>query len=92
MTGPCLETMLEYTEIVLACVAVAAIAAIADLLGGRRGYGGALLVAATGGLCGWFLIVRVMDLTTMNGWVWIACVAIASTLSLSGYTLFRSKR
>lgn len=84
--------MLEYTEIALACLAVAAIAAIADLLGGQRGYGGALLVAATGGLCGWFLIVRVMDLTTMTGWVWIVCVAFASALSLGGYTLFRTKR
>jgi MFS family permease len=62
---------LQYADIVVAVLGVLAVAWIADLLSGKRGYFAALLVAGVGAVCGWFLPIRVFAFTTMDGWLWV---------------------
>lgn len=83
---------MEYADIAAAVVGTSIVAWIADLLTGRRGYFGAILVAGVGALCGWFLSIRVFALTTMDGWVWVAWSLAGAALSLVAFYLFRSKR
>jgi len=83
---------LEYADIVIAVLGVLAVAWIADQWTGRRGFGGALLVAAVGAACGWFLPIRVFAFTTMDEWIWVVWSVAGAALSLFAYYLFRSKR
>ena len=83
---------MEYADIAVAVVGTAIVAWIADLLTGRRGYFGAILVAGVGALCGWFLATRVFAIATLQDWVWVAWALAGSVLSLIGYFLFRNKR
>lgn len=83
---------MEYADIVIAVAGVLAIAWIADLLRGRRGFGGAVLVAGVGAVCGWFLQIRVLAMTTMDDWTWVVWALIGAALSLVAYYLFRNKR
>lgn len=83
---------MEYADIAVAVVGTAIVAWIADLLTGRRGYFGAILVAGVGALCGWFLPIRVFALTTMGGWTWVIWSLAGAALSLVAYYLFRNKR
>lgn len=83
---------MQYADIAIALLGVLAIAWIADQLAGRRGYGGAVLVAVVGAVCGWFLVVRVFALATMDDWIWVAWALAGAALCLLAYTLFRSKR
>ncbi|MGA0545677.1 transglycosylase [Brevundimonas sp. VNH65] len=84
--------MVQYADIAVAVAGALAIAWIADLLTGRRGYIATLLVSGTGAACGWFLATRVFAVATMDDWVWVAWAFAASVLSLIGYFLFRNKR
>ena len=84
--------MVQYADIAVAVAGALAIAWIADLLTGRRGYIATLLVSGTGAVCGWFLATRVFAVATMDDWVWVAWAFAASVLSLIGYFLFRNKR
>lgn len=83
---------MPYADIAIAALGVLLIAWIADQLTGRRGYGGAVLVAGVGAACGWFLVVRVFALATMDGWSWVAWSLAGAALGLLAYTLLRSKR
>ena len=83
---------MQYADIALAVLGVLAIAWVADQLSGRRGYGGALLVAAVGAACGWFLPIRVFAFTTMDEFIWVVWSLVGAALSLFAYYLFRSKR
>jgi uncharacterized membrane protein YeaQ/YmgE (transglycosylase-associated protein family) len=83
---------LQYADIVAAIVGVLIIAAIADQLGGKRGFGGALLVATVGAVCGWFLIIRVFATSTMDDWNWVLWAMSGAALSLLAYYLLRNKR
>ena len=65
---------------------------IADLLTGRRGLGGTALVSGVGLLCGWFLAVRVLAVSTMDSWTWIPWSLAGSVICLVAFFLFRSKR
>ncbi|CAN5317215.1 hypothetical protein BH09PSE1_BH09PSE1_01130 [soil metagenome] len=83
---------MQYADIVVAILGVLIIAAVADQLGGRRGFGGALLVASVGAACGWFLVIRVFATSTMDDWNWILWAMGGSALSLLAYYLLRNKR
>ena len=83
---------MQYADIAIAIVGVLIIAGIADQLGGRRGFGGALLVAAVGAACGWFLVIRVFATSTMDQWIWIIWALGGAAASLLGYYLLRNKR
>ena len=83
---------MQYADILIAVVGVLIVAGIADQLGGRRGFGGALLVASVGAACGWFLVIRVFALTTMDDWNWILWALGGAALSLLAYYLLRTKR
>ena len=83
---------LQYADIVIAAVGVLAVSWIADLLGGKRGFGSALLVGAVGAVCGWFLPIRVFAITTMDSWLWVAWALGGAALTLLAYYLFRNKR
>ncbi len=83
---------MQYADIVIAALGVVAVAWIADLLGGKRGLGGALLVGAVGAVCGWFLPIRVFAITTMDSWLWVAWALVGAALTLLAYYLFRNKR
>ena len=83
---------MQYADIALAVLGVLAIAWVADQLSGRRGYGGALLVAAVGAACGWFLPIRVFAFTTMDEIIWVVWSLVGAAASLLAYFLFRSKR
>ena len=83
---------MQYADILIAVVGVLIVAGIADMLGGKRGFGGALLVASVGAACGWFLVIRVFALTTMDDWNWILWALGGSVLSLVAYYLLRNKR
>jgi uncharacterized membrane protein YeaQ/YmgE (transglycosylase-associated protein family) len=83
---------LQYADIVIAALGVLAVAWIADLLSGKRGYFAALLVAGVGAACGWFLPIRVFGITTMDSWLWVVWSLSGAALSLVAYYLFRNKR
>ena len=83
---------MEYADIAIAVLGVLAIAWIADQLAGRRGFGGAVLVAAVGAACGWFLAVRVFGVATMGDWLWVVWSLGGAALCLIAFYLFRSKR
>lgn len=83
---------MQYADIAIAIVGVLIIAGIADQLGGKRGFGGALLVASVGAACGWFLVIRVFATSTMGDWKWIAWALGGSAASLLAYYLLRNKR
>ncbi|CAN5211233.1 hypothetical protein BH10PSE2_BH10PSE2_26060 [soil metagenome] len=83
---------MQYADIAIAVVGVLLVAWIADQLGGRRGFGGASLVAGVGAVCGWFLPIRVFGSTTMDSWLWVAWAMLGAALSLLAYYLFRNKR
>ena len=83
---------MQYADIAIAIVGVLIIASIADLLGGKRGFFGASLVAGVGAACGWFLPIRVFAVTTMDEWWWILWSLGGAALALLAYYLFRNKR
>lgn len=83
---------MEYADIIVAVLGAMALAWIADQLTGRRGLFATLLVSGVGGLCGWFLAVRVFAVSTMDDWLWVGAAMIAAALSLFGFFLFRNKR
>jgi hypothetical protein len=82
----------EYADIIVAVVGALALAWIADQLTGRRGLFATLLVSGVGGLCGWFLAVRVFAVGTMDDWIWVGAAMAGSALALFGFFLFRNKR
>lgn len=84
--------MAPYADIAVAVVGALALAWIADLLTGRRGLGGTILVAAMGAACGAFLAIRVFGVATLSDWIWIVWSMIAAAVCLVAYFLFRSKR
>ncbi len=84
--------MLEYADIILAVVIVLALAWVADLLTGRRGFFATSLVSATGAVCGWFLAVRVFGVSTMDQLGWTLWSGIGAILCLVAFFLFRNKR
>ena len=83
---------MQYADIAIALVGVLTIAWIADQLAGRRGFGGAALVAGVGAACGWFLVIRVFAIATMGDWIWVAWALGGAALALGAFYLFRSKR
>ena len=83
---------MEYADIAIAVVGVLAIAWITDHLGGRRGFGGAALVAGVGAACGWFLVIRVFAILTMDDWMWVVWSLVGAAVTLLAYYLFRTKR
>ncbi|QTC92772.1 transglycosylase [Brevundimonas goettingensis] len=83
---------MQYADIVIAALGVLAVAWIADLLSGKRGYFAALLVAGVGAVCGWFLPIRVFANTTMDSWQWVIWALGGAVFSLVAYYLFRNKR
>ena len=83
---------MEYADIVVAVVGVAAVAWIADMLTGRRGLFGALLVASTGAVCGWFLSIRVFGMATMDDFIWTGWAGAGAILCLVLFFLFRNTR
>jgi len=83
---------LQYADILIAVVGVIIIAGVADQLGGKRGFGGALLVAGVGAVGGWFLPIRVFATTTMDDWSWVLWAMGGAALSLLTYYLYRNKR
>lgn len=83
---------MQYADIAIAALGVLALAWLADLLGGRRGLGGVLLVAAVGAGCGAFLSVRVFAVATLDQWPWILWALGGAVVTVTIYTLLRSKR
>jgi len=83
---------LQYADIAIAVLGVLGVASLWDLLSGRRGFGGAALVAAVGAACGAFLAIRVFGVSAFGDWLWVAWALAASAATLLAYTLFRSKR
>ncbi len=83
---------MQYADIIVAILGVLLLAWAADSMTGRRGLGGAVLVSAVGGLCGWFLVVRVLARATMDDWTWVVWALGGATLALAAFHLFRSKR
>lgn len=65
---------------------------IADLMTGRRGFGGTGLVAVVGAACGWFLAQRVFAIAAIQDWRWVGWALAGSVLSLAVFLIFRSKR
>jgi hypothetical protein len=82
----------KYAEIIIAILGVLALAAAADQMTGKRGFGGTSLVAAVGAACGAFLAVRVFGVSTIEQWPWVIWALIASAACLVAFLLFRSKR
>ncbi len=83
---------MQYADIAIAILGVLALAWGSDMLSGRRGFGGAILVAGVGAGCGAFLAIRVFAVAALGDWPWVVWVLTASALTLVAYTLFRSKR
>lgn len=83
---------MQYADIAVAIIGVLALAWAGDLLSGRRGFGGAVLVAGVGAACGAFLAIRVFGISALGDWLWVAWALGASAITLLSYTLFRSKR
>lgn len=86
------ENTVEYADVIMAAAGAAVLAWIADLLGGRRGLGARMLVAAVGAGCGWFLTVRVFAVATLDDWRWTPWSLAGAALCLIVYHLLRSKR
>ena len=72
----------DYADIGAALLGGLLLAWVADLLTGRRGFGGASLVSGVGLACGWFLAVRVFGVSTMSQWTWVLWSLAASALAL----------
>ena len=75
-----------------AVVGALAIAWIADMLAGRRGLGGAILVAGVGAACAAFLAIRVFGVATLDSWLWVIWSLAGAALSMGAFYLFRNKR
>ena len=73
--------MAPYADIAIAVIGALVLAWIADLLTGRRGLGGTILVAAVGAGCGAFLAIRVFAVATLSDWVWIVKPCRAARLA-----------
>ena len=84
--------MAPYTDIAIAVVGALVLAWIADLLTGRRGLGGTILVAAVVAGCGAFLAIRVFAVATLGDWIWTVWSMVAAVVCLVAFFLFRSKR
>ncbi|MEN5168530.1 transglycosylase [Brevundimonas pondensis] len=84
--------MAPYADIAIAIVGALVLAWIADLLTGRRGLGGTILVAAVGAGCGAFLAIRVFAVATLDDWTWVVWSMVAAVICLVAFFLFRSKR
>jgi uncharacterized membrane protein YeaQ/YmgE (transglycosylase-associated protein family) len=83
---------LSYAPPLAAAAIALAMGWIADLMTGRRGFGGTCLVAAVGALCGWFLAQRVFAIGFITDWNWTLWSVLGAGLSLIAFLLFRSKR
>lgn len=83
---------MQYADIAAAVAGGLLLAWIADLLTGRRGFGGTSLVSGIGLVCGWFLAVRVFAVSTMDSWVWVTWALVGSGICLVAFFLFRNKR
>jgi len=81
-----------YADIAIAVVGSLVLAWIADLLTGRRGLGGTILVAAVGAGSGAFLAMRVFAVATLGDWIWVVWSMVAAVICLVAFFLFRSKR
>lgn len=84
--------MAPYADIAIAVVGALVLAWIADLLTGRRGLGGTMLVAAVGASCGAFLAIRVFAVAALGDWIWVIWSMVAAVVCLVAFFLFRSKR
>lgn len=83
---------MQYADIAAAVLGGLLLAWIADLLTGRRGLGGTILVSGVGLACGWFLAVRVFAVSTMDSWVWTPWALAGSAVCLIAFFLLRNKR
>ncbi|MBN9479669.1 MAG: hypothetical protein J0I52_05480 [Bordetella sp.] len=83
---------MQYVEIAVALTGALGLAWIADLLTGRRGLGGAILVTLVSGACGAFLAVRVFAVAALADWEWLPWAFAAVVIGLVTFFLFRSKR
>lgn len=83
---------MPYLEIAIAALGALALAAVADMLTGRRGMLATSLVSGVGAVCGWFLAVRVFAVATTADWDWVAWSLIAAVICLVAFFIFRSKR
>ncbi|MDP2765293.1 MAG: transglycosylase [Brevundimonas sp.] len=83
---------LQHADIVIAILGAFALAWLADLITGRRGLFATSLVSGVAAVAGWFLVIRVFAIGTMDGWSWVVWSLAASVLALVGFFLFRSKR
>ena len=83
---------MQYADIAIAALGVLAIAWTADQLVGRRGFGGAVLVAGVGAACGAFLAIRVFAISALGDWTWVAWALGGAVLAMGAFYLFRSKR
>lgn len=83
---------MQYADIAIAVLGALGLASLWDLLSGRRGFGGAILVSGVGAACGAFLAIRVFGISGLGDWLWVAWALGASAFTLLAYTLFRSKR
>ena len=84
--------MAPYADIAIAVVGALVLAWIADLLTGRRGLGGTILVATVGAGCGAFLAIRVFAVATLDDWTWVVWSMVAAGICLVAFFLFRNKR
>ena len=84
--------MAPYADIAIAVVGALVLAWVADLLTGRRGLGGTILVAAVGAGCGAFLAIRDFAVATLGDWLWTVWSLSAAVICLVAFFLFRSKR
>lgn len=83
---------MQYADIAIAVIGVLGLAWGWDLVSGRRGFGGAALVAGVGAACGAFLAIRVFGISALGDWLWVAWALGASAFTMLAYTLYRSKR
>ena len=83
---------MPYAQIAAAVAIALALAGVADMLTGRRGFFATALVSGVGAVAGWFLAVRVFGVATSQQWLWLAWSGIAAGLSLGAFFLFRNKR
>ncbi|MCH4269606.1 MAG: transglycosylase [Brevundimonas sp.] len=83
---------MQYIEIAIALAGALGLAWIADLLTGRRGLGGTILVALVSAACGAFLAIRVFAVAALADWEWLPWAFAAVVIGLVAFFLFRSKR
>ncbi len=83
---------MQYADIVIAVLGAFLLAWLADLVTGRRGLFATSLVSGVAAIAGWFLAVRVFDVSTMDQWNWVLWSMVASAVALAGFFLFRNKR